>query len=165
MDNSIIQKLNEYQPLIRKVSLMYAQNETEADDMFQEICIQVWYSYPQFKGDSKFSTWLYRIAINTAISWIRKEKKHKLNDFEQTKLLGALDDDSFYEKEEKKEQIKTMYNAIKQLSEVDRTLTMLYLDDVAYAEISEITGLSIGNIKVKMNRIKKRLRKLIENHG
>ncbi len=59
---------------------MYAQNRAESDDMFQEICIQAWRAYPQFKGESKFSTWLYRVSINTAISWIRKEKKYRLWD-------------------------------------------------------------------------------------
>lgn len=160
-----LQKINKHQSLIRKIIFIYARNEAEADDMFQEICIQLWQSFPRFKGNSKFSTWLYRIAINTCVSWIRKESKHKKTDNEQELLqLGIEGDETFYEKEEKKEQLNTMYRAIKQLNEIDRTLIMLYLDEVAYSEIADIMGLSINNIKVKMNRIKKRLRKLMENY-
>ncbi len=163
MDKIVVQKIQEYQPLIRKVTLMYSQNSDEADDMFQEICIQLWKAYPQFKGESKFSTWLYRVAINTAISWIRKEKKHRHNDNEIEKWYGLNDDSAFYIKNEQNEQIQAMYRAINQLNDIDRTLVLLYLEDVAYNEISEIMGLTVSNIKVKMNRLKKRLKILIEN--
>lgn len=160
-----LQKINKHQSLIRKITFMYAQNETEADDMFQEICIQLWQSFPHFKGNSKFSTWLYRIAINTCVSWIRKESKHKkVADRQEFLQLDISDDETFYEKEEKKEQLNAMYRAIKQLNEIDRTLIMLYLDEVVYSEIADIMGLSINNIKVKMSRIKKRLRKLMGNY-
>jgi len=158
-----IQKIEEYQPLIRKVSFMYGQNSAEADDMFQEICIQAWRAYPQFKGDSKFSTWLYRVAINTAISWIRKEKKHRLDNRDDEKMYGVHDDTPFYVQEEKKEQVSALHRAIKKLNDVDRTLVLLYLEEVAYAEIAEILGLTVNNIKVKMNRVKKRLKKLMED--
>lgn len=141
---------------------MYAQNRAESDDMFQEICIQLWRAYPQFKGDSKFSTWLYRVAINTAISWIRKEKKHRLDDREDETLFGIHDDTPFYVEEERREQVAAMHRAIKKLNDIDRTLVLLYLEEVAYADISEILGLTVNNIKVKMNRVKKRLKKLME---
>lgn len=157
-----LQKINEHQSLIRKVTFMYARNESEADDIFQEICIQLWHSFPHFQGKAKFSTWLYRIAINTCVSWIRKESRYKKADEVQDFLQLGIDDETFYEKEEKKEQLNAMYKAIKRLNEVDRTLIMLYLDEVAYPEIADIMGLSINNIKVKMYRIKKRLRKLME---
>ncbi len=165
MSDEVIKKIKDYQPLIRKVSLMYAQSRAESDDMFQEICIQVWRAYPQFKGDSKFSTWLYRVAINTAISWIRKEKKHKVGDSDEDKWIGVTDDNPFYVQEEKKEKLSAMHEAIKKLNDVDRTLVLLYLEEVAYAEIAEILGLTVNNIKVKMNRVKKRLRKLMDNNG
>lgn len=165
VDNDIVNKIKDYQPLIRKVSLMYAQNEAESDDMFQEICIQAWRAYPQFKGESKFSTWLYRVAINTAISWIRKEKKHRVGDSEEDRWMAVTDDNPFYEQEEKREKISDMHKAIQQLNDVDRTLVLLYLEEVAYAEIAEILGLTVNNIKVKMNRVKKRLRKIMEGNG
>jgi RNA polymerase sigma-70 factor, ECF subfamily len=162
-DEAII-KIQEHQPLIRKVSLLYAQDSDEADDMFQEICIQAWRAYPQFKGDSKFSTWLYRVAINTAISWIRKEKKHKLGSSpDDDKWYGINDEAPFYVEEEKREQIAAMYRAIAKLNEIDRSLVLLYLEDVAYNEMSEILGLTVVNLKVKMNRVKKRLKKMMEN--
>ncbi len=161
--DEVIKKIEEFQPLIRKVSFMYGQSSAESDDMFQEICIQVWRAYPQFKGESKFSTWLYRVAINTAISWIRKEKKHKLNDRDDDKMFGVHDDTPFYVEEEKREQVSALHRAIMKLSDVDRTLVLLYLEEVAYAEIAEILGLTVNNIKVKMNRVKKRLKKLMED--
>jgi RNA polymerase sigma-70 factor (ECF subfamily) len=160
-----IKLIEEHQPLIRKVCLMYAQDSDEADDMFQEVCIQAWRASSQFKGDSKFSTWLYRISINTAISWIRKEKKHKHGETENERFYGIHDDKPFYEEEHKKEQIASMYRAINKLNDLDRSLVLLYLEDVAYAEISEILGLTVTNIKVKMNRLKKRLKKLMEENG
>jgi RNA polymerase sigma-70 factor, ECF subfamily len=163
-DEAII-KIKEFQPLIRKVCLLYAQNRAESDDMFQEICIQVWRAYPQFKGESKFSTWLYRVAINTAISWIHKEKKHRLGDRENDSLYFIHDDTPFYVEEERKEQIALLHRAIKKLSDIDRSLVLMYLEELAYAEISEILGLTVNNIKVKMNRLKKRLKKLMENDG
>lgn len=165
MTNDVVDKIKDYQPLIRKVSIMYAKNEAESDDMFQEICIQAWRAYPQFKGDSKFSTWLYRVAINTAISWIRKEKKHRLGDSDEEKWIGVSDDNPFYEQEEKKERLSSMHCAIKKLNDVDRILVLLYLEEVAYAEIAEILGLTVNNVKVKMNRVKKRLRKLMDDNG
>jgi RNA polymerase sigma-70 factor (ECF subfamily) len=166
MSDQAIQLIQEYQPLIKKVSMLYAQNQAEAEDMFQEICIQAWKAFPQFKGESKFSTWLYRVAINTAISWIRKEKKYKLGtSTDDEKWYGIRDDSPFYIEEEKKEQIAALHRAIKKLSDIDRSLVMLYLDDVAYNEISEILGLTVINIKVKMNRVKKRLKILMENDG
>lgn len=158
-----ISRIEEYQPLIRKVSFMYGQNRAEADDMFQEICIQAWRAYPQFKGDSKFSTWLYRVAINTSISWIRKEKKHRFSESGDDKMFGVHDDTPFYVEDEKREQVLALHSAIKKLNDVDRTLVLLYLEEVAYAEISEILGLTITNIKVKMNRVKKRLKKLMDD--
>jgi len=160
-----IQKIEEFQPLIRKISMMYAQSKAESEDMFQEICIQVWRAYPQFKGESKFSTWLYRVAINTAISWIRKEKKHRLGNGENEKWLTLHDDSPFYFEEERKEQVASMHRAINKLNDIDRTLVLLYLEDVAYAEISEILGLTVNNIKVKMNRVKKRLKTLMDHDG
>ena len=160
-----IQKIEEFQPLIRKISMMYAQSKAESEDMFQEICIQVWRAYPQFKGESKFSTWLYRVAINTAISWIRKEKKHRQGNGENEKWLALHDDSPFYLEEERKEQVASMHRAINKLNDIDRTLVLLYLEDVAYAEISEILGLTVNNIKVKMNRVKKRLKTLMDHDG
>lgn len=159
----VIQKIEEYQPLIRKVCLMYSQNRTESDDMFQEICIQLWRAYPQFKGQSKFSTWMYRVAINTAISWIRKEKKHRLGNREDEKMFGVHDDTPFYVTEEKREQVSSLHRAIKKLNDVDRTLVLLYLEEVAYTDIADIMGLTVNNIKVKMNRVKKKLKKLMDN--
>lgn len=161
--DEVIKRIEEYQPLIRKVSLMYAQNRAESDDMFQEICIQAWRAYPQFKGDSKFSTWLYRVAINTAISWIRKEKKHKHTVSDEEKWFGVQDEKPFYEEEEKREQVSAMHRAINKLNDLDRTLVLLYLEEVAYVDISEILGLTVNNIKVKMNRLKKRLKTLMED--
>ena len=144
---------------------MYAQSNAEAEDMFQEICIQVWRAYPQFKGEAKFSTWLYRVAINTAISWIRKEKKHRLGNGEDEKWLTVDDDTPFYLEEEHKEQVAALHRAIKKLNDIDRTLVLLYLEEVAYAEISEIMGLTVNNIKVKMNRVKKRLKFIMDHDG
>lgn len=144
---------------------MYTNCSNDMDDLFQEICIQLWKSYASFKANSKVSTWMYRVALNTAISWFRKEKKHKNNGCFSGKEININDDFPFYIEEEKKEQIKWLYNAIESLSKFDKTLVLLYLEDVSNPEISEILGISEGNVRVKMNRIKKKLKTLLSNES
>jgi RNA polymerase sigma factor (sigma-70 family) len=144
------------QSLIFKVCNMYCNNKEDKEDLFQDIVLQLWRSYPAFKGDSKVTTWMYRIAINNAITRLRRESRKE--------KFAALNEEAFRvvaEDNNIDESISQMYEAIKKLSEVERAITMLYMDDCSYKEMAEILGLSESNVGFKLNKIKARLRTLV----
>jgi RNA polymerase sigma-70 factor (ECF subfamily) len=153
--------VNDHELLIHKVCRIYVYNETEREDLFQEIIIQLWKSFPKFKGESKFSTWLYRVAINTAITGLRK-KKDFIQTYEPANLPTNVADVSSHQLKE--EQFQQLYAAIEQLNEIEKAITMLYLEDKSYDEMEEIMGINQGNLRVKMNRIKEKLRQLTKNN-
>ncbi len=159
---NIIDVIQENQALIHKVAMVYAHNNEEAKDLFQEICIQLFKSYKSYQGNSKLSTWIYRVSINTSVSWLRKEKKHSknesLNDYE-----FLYDESPFYLEAESAEALKCLYKAINKLPESDKTLILLYLEETPYPEIAEILGITQINVRVKMNRLKKTLKKIMQN--
>jgi len=162
MSNSLEQlfvlQLQENQNIIHKICRLYTQGQDAHNDLFQEITIQLWKAFPKFRGESKFSTWTYRIALNTAITLYRKESisKNKI-EFDSDKHLVIQDDYNF----EEEEHIKLMYQAIKQLNDIEKALVFLYLEDKDYTEISSVLGISEVNARVKMNRIKGKLKKNI----
>ena len=144
--------------IIIKICSIYARRTDERDDMFQEIVIQLWKAWPQFEGRSQFSTWLYRIALNTAISGLRK-RKTDLVFMDQFEMPEAIDPGQDLTKEE---QLKTLYMAIRELPEIDRAVVMLYLEDRSYDEMEDILGINQGTLRVKMNRAKEKLKKSIQ---
>ena len=126
----------------------------DKEDLFQQVTLQAWKAYHKFRGDSKFSTWLYRVALNTAITFFRKEKQQSFID-----SVSEIPDKQVYsDKEHIEEQTRAMYLAIGELSKIEKAIVMLYLEDYSYAEISDIIGITANNIAVKMNRIKGKLR-------
>ena len=149
--------IHQHGGIVHKVSRLYRQEEADRQDLVQEILYQVWKSWPQFRGESKRSTWIYRIALNTAIADFRKLKR--------TLPTATLDPeppeivDSIYDFE-KEQQLEQLYTAIRQLNEIERAVVMLYLDDKSYEEMEDILGINQGNLRVKMNRIKDKLRQL-----
>lgn len=155
--------IEEHQLLLHKVCRIYASNEVDQQDLFQEIVIQLWKAYPKFKGDSKLSTWLYRVAINTAITGLRR-KKDFITSYEPENLPHPSDDNTSADQEE---QLQQLYKAIAQLNEVEKAIVMLYMEDRSYDEMEEIMGISSGTLRVKMNRIKDKLRQLTKTieHG
>lgn len=153
-EKDFIQLLNQNQKIIHKVCNLYMNWQEDKEDLFQEITLQAWKAYSQFRGEAKFSTWLYRVALNTAITFFRKDKKNAFIDTvsEMPELTLPIDRDLIEDK------TKAMYEAIAALSKIDKAIVMLYLEDYSYAEISEIIGITANNIAVKMNRIKVKLR-------
>lgn len=146
------------QRLIHKICRIYTDNTEDHEDLFQEITIQLWKSFPSFKGDAKFSTWMYRVALNTAITLFKKPQKKELKqsevDFSTLKIeYEAYEDDEY--------KLKKMYLAIYQLSDIEKALIMMYLEDKHYREIGEILGITEGNARVKMNRAKNNLKQKI----
>ena len=152
--------LNENQNLVHKICRIYTDSKASHDDLFQEISIQLWRSYDRFEGKSKFSTWMYRVGLNTAITLYRKEKKRidKGVLHENTPQLMVQEYDT-----EIDEQLDWLYQKINSFSEIDKALTLLYLEDKKYDEIAETLGISSINARVKMNRIKKRLKEMIND--
>ena len=160
MEKEFLQIITENQGIIHKVCSIYCDLEEDRRDLFQEILVQLWKSYPSFRSESKFSTWMYRVALNTAITSFKKDKRQpdksgvsyeNLQLAEELYDLGAED------------QIKMLNQAVSQLTGIEKSIILLFLEDKKYEEIAEITGITQNYVRVKMNRIKKKL-KLLMNH-
>ena len=152
MDKEFVDILNSHRGLIYKVCNLYCSDPEDRKDLFQEIVLQIWKSWGSFRQESKLSTWMYRIALNTAITHFRKEKRSgspvSLADIE----LPDINDSA-----EREESLKQLFAAIDHLDKVDKSLILLYLDEKSYEEISEITGFTKSNVGVRLNRIKIKL--------
>ena len=149
-----IESIALHQNIIHKVCNLYMNNEQDKKDLFQEVVLNAWKGFQNFKGDAKFSTWLYRVALNTAITFYRKEKNQlKTSVFNEAYTNSFIDSPAAED-----EQINAMYRSISELSDVDKALVMLYLEDYPYHDIGEIMGISANNVAVKMSRIKTRLK-------
>ncbi|NER08985.1 RNA polymerase sigma-70 factor, ECF subfamily [Muriicola jejuensis] len=158
LEHQFITELENNQNIVHKVCSLYTHDRESHNDLFQEITIQLWKAYPKFRGESKFSTWMYRVALNTAITLYRKSKKRVLTqDFDSVIFKIKADE---YDPEEEK-QLTLMYDAIRQLGDIDKALVFLYLEDKNYSEISETLGISEVNARVKMNRVKTKLRTIL----
>ncbi|MFP3599121.1 RNA polymerase sigma factor [Chryseobacterium sp. SIMBA_029] len=153
-------RLKEYKLVIYKVCRMYKNDPNDIQDLYQDIIIQLWKSYPKFRGEAKFSTWLYRIAINTALaSFTRKKRVIQTSEVELYNIQMPYEEDIGV-KEEQHQQLDT---AIQQLNDVEKSIVILYLEDKSYDAMEEILGISNATLRVKMNRIKDKLRTLTNN--
>lgn len=154
MKDQFTDEIFSHQALIHKICRMYRDTPEDQEDLFQEIIYQLWKSYPKFQGKSKVSTWMYRIGLNTAMASFRKPK---------VKLLysAALPEKNILPEVAESWREELLFSAIRQLSEDERALIALYLDDLSYVEISEIVGISENNIGVRLNRIKKKLKVIL----
>tara|TARA_B100000900_G_scaffold14862_1_gene11875 strand:+ start:1739 stop:2161 length:423 start_codon:yes stop_codon:yes gene_type:complete len=136
---------------------LYAKSDAEHKDLFQEITIQLWKAYPKFRGDSKFSTWMYRVSINTAITLYRKSKR-RIQSFSFEDVAYKVPQNESYDDSED-QQLKSIYKAVKALNDIDKAVIFLYLENKSYKEISNTIGITEVNARVKMNRIKNKLKK------
>lgn len=153
------QHIRENELLIYKVCRMYAFTAADREDLFQEIVIQLWNAYPKFKGEAKLSTWLYRVALNTAITGLRK-KKNFIESWEPAQLPEHVPAPNA----DREEDLLQLYKAIAQLNQVEKAIVVLYMEDRTYQEMEEILGINEGNLRVKMNRIKEKLRQLTKTN-
>ena len=151
-------QIRNHRALIHKVCRMYAYSQADRQDLYQEIVIQLWNAYAKFRGQSKLSTWLYRVAINTAITGLRKQKQF-ITSMVSENLPPQVVDENYDDEEQRQE----LYLAIDQLNEIEKAVVMLYLEDRSYEEMEDILGMSQGNLRVKMTRIKDKLRQLVKN--
>jgi len=158
VEHNFVKLLEENQNIVHKVCRIYTNNYNAHNDLFQEITIQLWKAFPKFRGDAKFSTWMYRVGLNTAITLYRKSKK-RIRTQEIDTIQFRLSAQEYDDTEE--EQLKLMYQAIHQLNDIEKALVFLYLEDKNYKEISDTMGISEVNARVKMNRVKTKLKKIL----
>jgi RNA polymerase sigma-70 factor, ECF subfamily len=156
-EQAFVTVLTQYRGLLYKVARMYTQTSTDCDDLYQEIVVQLWRAWPGFEGRSKVSTWMYRIALNVAISGLRKRRVSIANLDENTLQIP----DNSHETVEKQELIAQLYTALEHLSASDKALVLLYFEDLSYDEMAEVTGLQPGHLRVKMLRIRDRIKNIL----
>jgi RNA polymerase sigma-70 factor (ECF subfamily) len=149
---------SEYSPGILKLCLGYTGNAMLAEDLLQETFIAVWNNMQKFRGDASWSTWIYRIAVNTCLSHLRK-KKETLVDVDQPAFNMLIEEVST-----KEQDIQLLYKCISRLAKADRLIISLVLDDKPYEEIASITGITENNLRVKIYRIKKQLTEIYNSY-
>lgn len=159
--------ISNHKGILYKIARSYASDDDDFHDLYQEILIQIWTSKKKFKKESKLSTWIYRVALNTALTHKKKNQKktNLAKDIKTNPLLVESIDIGVDESFAKEEKITLLYKCIKQLKKGDRALILLYLEEKKYEEISEITGLTTSHVGVKIKRIKEKLFKLLKENN
>ncbi|MEC3878271.1 RNA polymerase sigma factor [Parapedobacter sp. 10938] len=137
----------------------YTGDSDSANDLMQETFIKVWQNLDKFRNQSQFSTWIYRIAINTCLSYLRSAKRRATDELNDSIIENYTEEPS-----EKQEQIAQLYKSIAQLEENERIIITMVLDEVPYAEIAEVAGISEGNLRVKIHRIKHKLTEIYNSN-
>ena len=149
-----------YSGIIIKICRAYTDSQEDFEDYYQEVCLQIWRSRDKFRGDAKWSTWIYRLSLNICLTLIKKKNKNRQHYTSDYKVESeAIKDDprTFSD-----ESLNLLYEAIKELSEIDRAIILLYLEEKPNKEIADIIGTTPNNIGVRVNRIKERLKKLLD---
>lgn len=156
--------LDEYGPSVMKVARAYTLTREECQDLAQEILLQAWRSLPHFEHKAKGTTWLYRVALNTAMNWHRKDEHRRSSQRPLLEVHLATEGTNGAEEVQHRDTIDRLYAAIQQLPKGDAALVLLYLDDLSYREMAEVLGISESNVGVKLNRAKKALSALMKGN-
>lgn len=143
--------------IIIKICRAYTNTQEDFEDYYQEVCLQIWRTRDNFKEQSEWSTWIYRLSLNVCLTLMKKDKK-KMSSFQNGELPDEVTVENYAFANES---LNQLYQAIRQLSEVDRAVILLYLEEKSYQEIGEIIGTNTNNIGVRIKRIKDRLKKLL----
>ena len=160
--DKFISVIKENQNLIYKICYSYCSNSENRKDLQQEILLQLWNSFSKFDGRAKLSTWIYRIALNTAITFYRNDNKHSDKKVSIDASIISLSDFEYVPEQD--ENIAMLYQFIEKLNEMDKALILLYLDDNKYKDMAEILGISETNVATKISRIKKILKEQFSNN-
>jgi len=158
LERKFIDVFKENQRIVHKICRIYTNNSEDHDDLFQEITIQLWKSYPGFKGESKFSTWMYQVSLNTAMTLLKKKERYQFQQIDINMSFLKIKEETYEDDEYK---LKEMYRHIYTLTDIEKALIMMYLDNKPYKEIGDILGITEGNARVKMNRAKNNLKSKI----
>jgi len=154
LETEFLNQVKSHQNIIHKICFIYSRNRSDKEDLYQEIVLQLWKSYPSFGKRSAFSTWMYRVALNTAISttqrfWFTADTELPELAFEAESQMDLSED------------IRILYRAISKLAKIEKAIILLWLENRSYDEIAETTGISVKNVSVKLVRIKARLSEII----
>ena len=149
--------MEENRGIIHKICLMYTSNLPDKEDLYQEICLQLWRSFRTYRSESKFSTWLYRVALNTAISSVRKNRR-------QVETIQLDQMEHFVARDSEREgKTRILLRAVSRLNKVDRAIILLWLEEKEYTEISEVMGISQSAVSVRLVRIREKLKSIIKD--
>lgn len=152
-ETDFIRILKEYKTTIYTVCFMFSKDKDEVNDMYQEVSINLWKGFDNFAQKSEMKTWIYRISLNTCISFDRKKKRRKT-------VPLTVDIDLFEDNDHESKQIKTLYNRINRLEPFDRAIILLWLENLPYDEIGAIVGISTKNVSVRLSRIREQLKNM-----
>ncbi len=152
MEKEFLNMIREHRGIIYKVASIYADKENILDDLYQEVVLNLWKAFPDFRKESAYSTWIYRIALNTCISFYRKSSRKPMYVELSPDLKISSEDNSLY--------VNELYTLINQLNKLERAIIFLYLEDRPYKEIADIMGITPTNVSTKINRIKEKLIKM-----
>ena len=155
LEQKFIQMIQANEKIIYKVCSFYVSEQSPMEDLYQDTVLNLWKCFPKFRNESSFSTWIYRIALNSCISCLRKENKHRRH--VETQSITSLPEIVF-EPDNMEEEIRELYRLIYQLKDLERAIILLWLEEKSYQEIAEITGLSLSNVATKLKRIKEQLK-------
>lgn len=154
--------LREHGASVVKVARAYTFTADDCQDLAQEILLQAWRSLPSFAGNSQPATWFYRVALNTAMNWQRKDKPRRSRQKPLLEVQGFVTDSQDERQLQHRDTVEQLYKAINQLPKADAALVLLYLDELSYREMAEVLGISESNVGVKLNRAKKALAELMK---
>ncbi|MDG2280932.1 MAG: sigma-70 family RNA polymerase sigma factor [Flavicella sp.] len=144
--------------IIIKICRAYTDSQEDYEDYYQEVCLQIWRSRSNFKDKSSWSTWIYKITLNVCMTLLKKKKNNRNHFVSDTNIQEQISESSAFPDEN----LNILYDAIKKLSEIDRAIIMLYLEETPYQEIAKIIGTSANNIGVRVKRIKTKLKKILD---
>lgn len=160
-EQEFLSLIEDHKGLIHKVSRMYMDEPEDREDLFQEIILQLWKSYGSFKGESKVSTWMYRVALNTSLTFFKKDKR-KPDNIRMHHKMDVKDDN---EASHKETQLDYFYKAVHTLNPVEKALIFLFLEGQSHKEIGNNLGITEVNARVKLNRTKDKLQEIIKKQG
>ena len=155
LEKEFLEMIAAQQRTVFKVCYIYAKDQDDLNDLFQEVALNLWKSFPHYRGDSKLTTWVYRITMNTCITFLRRS-----NTRPQTIPLTLAVASQLAEEESRAGQLKELYRLINQLGKLERALILLWLEERSYQEMADILGISKANVAVKLNRTKEKLKQM-----
>ena len=164
-DDLFRQWLGEHQGILVKIARARASTANDQEDLFQEMLLQLWLSIPRFRGDSRASTWIYRVALNTSMAWDRSHRRYR----DRVRTLAAPSEvvDPIHDagRHDDAAEVDRLYGAIRTLPKVDASIVLLHLDGLSYREMADVLGISLSNVGVRLNRAKRRLFEALEEDG
>ncbi len=155
LEKEFLEMVETQKRVIYKVCYIYAKDQNDLNDLFQETVLNLWKAFPRYRGDSKLTTWVYRIAMNTCITFLRRSNT-RIQTIPITANVAGL----MAEEDGTAGQLQDLYKLINQLGKLERALILLWLEERSYQEMADILGISKNNVAVKLNRTKEKLRKM-----